>query len=66
MRIIAPTLVMVGAHDAATPPAKSRRIEELIATTSFHEIPGAGHSPSMERPDEVNAILSAFLTEHNM
>ena len=66
VRIIAPTLVMVGAHDAATPPAKSRRIEELIATTSFHEIPGAGHSPSMERPDEVNAILSAFLTEHNM
>lgn len=66
VRIIAPTLVMVGAEDAATPPVKSRRIEDLIATTSFHEIPGAGHSPTMERPDEVNAILSAFLSEHNV
>lgn len=65
IRIIAPTLVMVGAEDAATPPVKSRRIEDLIATTSFHEIPGAGHSPSMERPDEVNSILSAFLSEYN-
>ena len=65
VRIIAPTLIMVGAEDAATPPAKSRRLEELIDNTSFHEIPGAGHSPSMERPDEVNAILSTFLSEYN-
>ena len=65
IRIIAPTLVVVGAEDAATPPDKSRRIAELIATTRFHEIPGAGHSPTMERPDEVNAILEAFLSEYN-
>ena len=66
VRIIAPTLVVVGAEDAATPPVKSRRISELIATTSFHEISGAGHSPSMERPEEVTTILSAFLSEYNM
>ncbi|MDX2356394.1 alpha/beta fold hydrolase [Dietzia sp. PP-33] len=65
IRIIAPTLVMVGAEDAATPPEKSRRIVDLIADTSFHEIPGAGHSPTMEQPDEVNTILEAFLSEYN-
>ena len=40
IRIIAPTLVVVGAEDAATPPEKSRRLVDLIATTSYHEIPG--------------------------
>lgn len=65
IRVIAPTLVMVGEQDAATPPGKSRRLLELITDTRFHEIPGAGHSPSMERPDEVNSILEAFLSEYN-
>lgn len=66
VRIIAPTLVVVGAEDAATPPEKSRRLTELIAGARYHEIPGAGHSPSMERPDEVNAILEAFLSEYDV
>ncbi|KAA0918594.1 alpha/beta fold hydrolase [Dietzia sp. ANT_WB102] len=66
IRIIAPTLVVVGAEDAATPPAKSHRITELIAGSRLHEIDGAGHSSSMERPDEVNAILEAFLSEYTV
>lgn len=65
VRIIAPTLVMVGAEDAATPPDKSRRIAELITDSTLHEIPGAGHSPTMECPDDVNTILEAFLSEYN-
>ena len=65
IRVIAPTLVMVGAEDAATPPAKSLQLTELITDSRFHEIPGAGHSPSMERPEEVNSILEAFLSEYN-
>ena len=66
VRIIAPTLVMVGAEDAATPPAKSHRIAELVSDSRFHQIPGAGHSPTMERPDEVTAILEAFLSEYDV
>ncbi|HJC28495.1 MAG TPA: alpha/beta hydrolase [Candidatus Dietzia intestinipullorum] len=64
-RIIAPTLVVVGDEDAATPPAKSRRLLELISNTTFHEIPGAGHSSSMEQPTRVTSVLEAFLSEHN-
>lgn len=62
IRIIAPTLVMVGDEDAATPPEKSRRLLELITDSVFHEIPGAGHSSSMESPDEVTAALETFLS----
>ena len=65
VRIIAPTLIMVGESDAATPEVKSRRLEELIATTRFHTISGSGHSSTMENPDDVNTILSAFLSEYN-
>lgn len=65
VRIIAPTLVMVGDEDAATPPSKSQRLLELIATTTFREIHGAGHSSSMERPGEVTTALEAFLAENN-
>jgi 3-oxoadipate enol-lactonase len=64
-RIIAPTLVLVGAEDAATPPEKSRRIIDLIPSARLHEIPGAGHSATMEAPEEVNALLLPFLEEHN-
>ena len=66
IRIIAPTLVVVGAEDAATPPEKSRRLVELIADSRYREIPGAGHSPTLERPDEVTAILEAFLSEYGV
>lgn len=66
IRIIAPTLVVVGSEDAATPPDKSRRITELIAGSRYREIPGAGHSPSMERPDEVTTILEEFLSEYDV
>ena len=66
IRIIAPTLVVVGAEDAATPPEKSRRLVELIADSRYREIPGAGHSPTLERPEEVTTILEAFLSEYDM
>ena len=64
-RIIAPTLVLVGAEDAATPPPKARALAELITDSHLHEIPGAGHSSTLERPDDVTEVLSAFLTAHN-
>ncbi|MEE6177281.1 alpha/beta fold hydrolase [Mycobacterium sp. 050134] len=59
--ITAPTLVIVGADDVATPPAKSRRIVELIEGARLVQIPNCGHSSSVEQPDAVSALLADFL-----
>ena len=59
--ITAPTLVIVGADDSATPPPKSRRIAELINGARLVEIPECGHSSTVEQPEKVSALLAEFL-----
>lgn len=59
--IAAPTLVIVGAEDALTPPAEARALHAAIAGSRLVEIAGAGHLASMERPAEFTAALAAFL-----
>jgi 3-oxoadipate enol-lactonase len=59
-----PTLVLVGSADVATVPAKARRIHELIAGSRLVVIPDAGHSPTVEEPAAVNAVLVDFLAAH--
>ena len=56
-----PTLVIVGDEDVATVPEKASRIHKQINGSVLHIIPGAGHSSSIENPDEVNQIIEAFL-----
>ncbi len=48
--IAVPTLVMVGAEDAITPPAEARALAEGIAGTAHVIIPLAGHLSSLENP----------------
>jgi pimeloyl-ACP methyl ester carboxylesterase len=62
-KVSAPTLVLVGEDDVATPPERARRLHELIPHSRLVVIPGAGHSPPVEEPAAVNAALAAFLTE---
>ncbi|BBX61699.1 hypothetical protein MSAS_08730 [Mycobacterium saskatchewanense] len=59
--ITAPTLVIVGADDAGTPPARSRRIVELIDGARLVQIPDCGHSSSVKQPDVVSGLLTDFL-----
>jgi len=56
-----PTLVMVGAEDVATTPAKSRRLAAGIRGARLVELPGAGHLSALETPDAVVRELQAFL-----
>jgi pimeloyl-ACP methyl ester carboxylesterase len=56
-----PTLVIVGEHDRATPPAKARAIAEAIPGARLVVIPDAGHTSTLEAPDVVNDALEAFL-----
>lgn len=57
-----PTLVVVGDEDRVTGVEESRLLAREIPGARFAEISGAGHAASQERPAEVAAELSAFLS----
>jgi pimeloyl-ACP methyl ester carboxylesterase len=60
-RITAPTLVMVGDEDVATPRPKAERIVGAIAGAKLVAIPRAGHSSPVEQPALVTAAIEEFL-----
>lgn len=60
-RISAPTLVVVGDEDVATPLAKARQIVAAIAGARLVSIPRAGHSSTLEEPGAVTAAIESFL-----
>jgi pimeloyl-ACP methyl ester carboxylesterase len=60
-----PTLVLVGEHDAISPPAEMRKIAAAIPNAQYVEIPRAGHMTTMEEPGAVNATLAEFVEGMN-
>jgi len=58
-----PLLVVVGEDDPLIPPEVGRALAAAAPNARLEELEGAGHMPSMERPDEFNRIVSAFLGE---
>jgi len=62
--IEAPTLVVVGEDDGATPPAEARLLAERIPRAELLTVPDASHLSALERPDLVNDALGAFLERH--
>jgi pimeloyl-ACP methyl ester carboxylesterase len=60
-RITAPTVVIVGDEDVATPAAKAERIAAAIAGAKLVAIPRAGHSSTVEQPAAVTAAIEQFL-----
>jgi pimeloyl-ACP methyl ester carboxylesterase len=56
-----PVLLVVGADDVLTPPAKARAMAELVPGAELVEIPGAGHLANVEAPDAFNAALARFI-----
>lgn len=61
VKITAPTLVIVGLDDVATPPDQAGRIAEGIAGARLEKLTACGHSSTIERPDEVSSLLRDFL-----
>jgi 3-oxoadipate enol-lactonase len=57
-----PTLVIVGADDAATPPAMAEKIHAGIAGSELQVLPSAAHISSLEQTDSFNHVLGAFLS----
>jgi pimeloyl-ACP methyl ester carboxylesterase len=58
-----PTLVVVGTHDALSPPSEMREIAAGIPGARFVEIPEAGHLAPLENPEAVNAAVASFLDQ---
>jgi len=56
-----PTLVLVGDGDIATPPDLHREIAAGIPGARLVIVPNCGHLSTIERPEAVNAALSAWL-----
>jgi 3-oxoadipate enol-lactonase len=59
--IRAPTLVIAGRHDPATPPADGRALADAIAGARYVELPAA-HLSNIEASGQFTAEVSAFLT----
>ena len=55
-----PTMVIAGAQDARFIDA-SRQLAKTIPNAELEVISGAGHMVNLERPDEFNRVLLAFL-----
>ena len=56
-----PTLVLCGAEDRITPPSLSRELTQLIPGSRFEPVEGAGHIGNLEKPDEFNTLVNAFI-----
>jgi len=57
-----PTLVLVGDHDVPDMQAIASHVADSIEAAQLVGIPNAAHLPSLERADEVNRLLLAFLS----
>jgi pimeloyl-ACP methyl ester carboxylesterase len=54
------TLVIWGEEDRFLPAPRARRAAALAAGVQLRMIPGVGHSPNWEAPEEVLAMMSSF------
>ncbi|KOU39394.1 alpha/beta fold hydrolase, partial [Streptomyces sp. WM6378] len=60
-RITAPTLVIAGRNDVATPPSHARELADGIGNAQLLELPRAAHLANLEQPEAVtDALLSHF------
>jgi 3-oxoadipate enol-lactonase len=62
-RIAAPTLVIAGADDVATPPAYGEAIAAAVPGARLEILADAAHLANLERPEQVNQLLTEFLKE---
>ncbi|GAA3772471.1 3-oxoadipate enol-lactonase [Streptomyces phyllanthi] len=62
--ITAPTLLVAGREDPATPPAHLREIADAVPGSSLTELAGASHLAPAERPEAVLAALRGHFGGH--
>jgi 3-oxoadipate enol-lactonase len=62
-RITAPTLVISGADDQATPPSHGEAIAAAVPGARFVCLDAAAHLGSVQQPERVNDLVAAFFEE---
>jgi pimeloyl-ACP methyl ester carboxylesterase len=60
--IACPTLVVVGADDALTPPDRAAEMVAAISGARQRVVPECGHLSTLEQPETVTQALVAFLS----
>jgi pimeloyl-ACP methyl ester carboxylesterase len=55
------TLVVCGEFDQATPPVLNRQIADKVAGARYVELPGCGHCPPLEQPEQFLAAIKGFV-----
>ncbi|MEV8524924.1 alpha/beta fold hydrolase [Streptomyces sp. NPDC052000] len=64
-RITAPTLVVAGRDDLATPPPHARELADGIPDAQLVELPRAAHLANVEQPEAVrDALLGHLIRDH--
>lgn len=61
--IKAPTLLVWGELDTATPVSDARKMEKLIPDAGLVVFPGAGHYSFLERPAQFAAVIDSFVAD---
>ena len=60
-RLKTPTLVLCGEFDQATPPPLNKAIADKVAGARYVELPGCGHCPPLEQPEQFIAAIKDFV-----
>jgi 3-oxoadipate enol-lactonase len=63
--IQAPTLVLCGAEDSATPPELVQELAALIPNARYQEIPNVGHLACVEQPEDTAVAIIKFLQQES-
>ncbi|MGC0362345.1 3-oxoadipate enol-lactonase/4-carboxymuconolactone decarboxylase [Rhodococcus sp. 27YEA15] len=63
-RIVAPTLLVAGAHDAATPPATMSAIADGIAESVMHVVDPGAHLANVEQAGWITTLIAAHILSH--
>jgi pimeloyl-ACP methyl ester carboxylesterase len=61
-RVSAPALLIVGSHDAMTPPRAAQELASSLAQAQTVTVAGSGHALMTEQPDAVLDALREFLS----
>lgn len=60
-KIAVPTLILWGQNDTTTPVEDGKRLCAVIPGARFESLPGRGHSPHIESPDDIARAIADFV-----